>query len=272
MRGVPSFPGRVALIGLIAFASVAVLPSTPAAAQSQCEFDVRPAPRLAYEPRGERCEGLYIELQSTPMNLRVVSLLRGGTLDALEADSTVSVLVVRVPADLVLGDSLRTRIRVVGQPKVAGVNWALDGWAEPNSAFRWNLDEVFRRTGIPLSQVGLAGRTLRVQGIKDPVYVPLEVTGQGRAGNAASDAIHFVFHLPAAAEARVCVVAGGPPACTGTERIQSGGYFDGYFQATLPPAPPGLTPVVVQWRASVGGQQGHDRLDVFLPPVAPPQP
>jgi hypothetical protein len=49
--------------------------------------------------------------------------------------------------------------------------------------------------------------------------------------------------------------------------VQSGGYFDGYFAATLEfgDAPAvGIIPLVVQWRSVDGSSAaGRDRFDIF---------
>lgn len=252
-----SFPVRSMLAGLVLVPPLALAGPTPA--EGQCGLDVQPVGgTLAYMKRqGNRCEGLFVELQSAPRHLRVVSLTKGHAPDL----ETEPLLVIRVPDLSPPGsDSLQATITVLAQPLDPAVNWALDGRAAGADSILWNLDEVFHRLEGPLPRVGIAGRTARKRGLADPVYVPAEITAPG--SGSAGDSIHLVIHLPAAGEARVCVEEETHWCSDILQPLAGGGFYDGYFEARLPPGE-GLVPIVVLWRESGSMDGGRDRFDIY---------
>lgn len=251
--------GRAVWLSMVACAPLLVVDSAPAVAQ-QCEFDVRPVTdqRTGYRPRDTRCEGLYIELQSAPMNLRVVSLLHGSSV--LPRPGPDSRLTVQFP----WSDPSVDNLKLIGLPREAGVNWALDASVDPDSTFEWDLSEVFDSTGVSLSQVGLIGRTAPEDStLDDPVYLPVKVTSSQMAST--TDSIYVVFHLPVAGEARVCLIDLPAAPCTDTLKpIDAGGYYDGFFETSLPGHVNGLTTVAVQWRQAGGSSEvGSDRFRII---------
>ena len=255
----------------------------PPTADAQCKRDVRAlAGELGYRLRGARCEGLYVELQSAPAILRVVALVRGGRLDSQFRSDTIPLadsFLVLVPPDLRALVGLDSTITILSQPIGAGPNWVMDAEAVGSSRFRWNIDEVLRSTDLPPSRVGVvgtatrAGNQPRASGRRDTVYVPLRVVRENAVGSpssTASDSIYFAFHLPSAGYARVCVepadsaqVIRPPLLCTDARQVQVGSYFDGYFEAMLPPGKLGLNHLVVLWRTSAAGPVGRDRLEIL---------
>lgn len=250
---------RVVWFGMVACAPLLAVGPAPAAAQ-QCEFDVRPVAHkgTGYGPRNTRCEGLYIELQSAPLNLRVVSLLHGRS--ELPRPGPDSKLEVQFPRSDLPVDSLK----LIGLPRESGVNWALDALIDPDSTFEWDLSEVFARTDVSLSQVGLIGRgKLDSSTLADPIYVPVKVTSSQM--ESMTDSIHIVFHLPVAGEARVCLIDLPAAPCTDTLKpIDAGGYYDGFFETSLPGPVNGLTTVAVEWRRTGGSSAvGNDRFRII---------
>jgi hypothetical protein len=259
---------HAALICITAFLPAAWL-HTPAAAQ-ECELKVRPIDgRLGYRPRANaRCEGMYVELQSAPVALRVISLMRG-TVDSAALDSARS-LELHIALHTLNLDPVVT---ILAQPTVAGVNWALDvrdtAVAGPDRkqrlAYRWNKFEAFDGTGIALDSIGFVARTRLMRGMQDPVYVPVAVTRSNDKVTADSS-IHVIFHLPGASVARLCVVR---YECVSgdLQPMRSGGYYDGFFQAEIPltgTTPGELLQIVVQWRESGNASEvQRDRFDLF---------
>lgn len=250
-----------------------LLPATflPTGADAQeCELKVRGiAGNMGYGPRkpDSRCEGMYVELQSAPVVLRLVSLIRGRVpTDAILGNEKN--LVIRVPgADTLLKDP----VTVMAQPTMAGVNWALD--VKASGEYSWNKAELFHRTKLQLDNLGFLAVTRRSKGISDPVYVAVEVTAPGEDPTN-SDDVHLIFQLPAASRARLCVArdvgstsSGVSRNCYDAELLRSGGYYDGFFTVTLPLSDEignGIVPIAVEWMEAGSGAISRDRFEAVL--------
>ena len=245
---------RVASVVASVLSALALVLSTAVAASAQqCQLDVRPAEELGYGPRDDRCEGFYVELQSAPTHVRVVSLVRGHRPDS---DSLPDSLELRVAPDPLIATT--EAVAVLARPTIAGLNWAMDGQAAPRRPFAWDLS-VFRRAEIPLESLGFVGVSRRS---RDPVYVPLTVGAPG--GAAEGDSTHVVLHLPFPVDvARLCDVEAAD--CVDLSQMQTGGYFDGYWETSLTTAETrGVRAFQVQWRhSSMGDDVGSDRLEIL---------
>lgn len=211
----------------------------PAGASSQCALSVRPKPGdTGYRERDQRCEGMYVGLQSAPLNVQVISLVKGGL--SYRLDSEIREIEVRVPAALANDAELEKRVLIVGRAREPNLNWALDGFASPGSPMNWKLDDVVRKEQLSSDRIGLFGETKRTDGMGGPVYIPLEVS---RSAGAQAATIELIVRIPPAAAASWSVGTGADrkPA----EPLNA----DGYFRIVLPATPaPEKTRVAVYWR------------------------
>lgn len=243
----------------------------PRSAAGQCQ-DVRvddDSP-VAYKARDGRCEGLYTGLQSAPLNLTVVSLVKGELVDSIAVSSDV--LEVMVPSEHFLaelqGAELNPDITIRGRARDANLNWALDSdpGTRDNRELAWPLSEVVNRASLRLDQLGVFGVTRREGGLGGPVYVPVEVRptrgGEGSV-EMSEGGIEFVFMLPGAGKARVCTREAS--ACEPAEELTTAdGYGDGYFRATFSLSDVGLAPIAVRWRPRGGVGWEVDMLDILV--------
>lgn len=208
-------------------------------ARAQCR-DVEAQPGDAgYKPRGERCEGMYIGRQSAPINIQVVSLVKGG----LDVPQSVEEVEIRIPE--ALADSLSKNVSIVGDTREANLHWALDSTdpLRPGEAIPWNL-EVLRKVGLKSERLGLYGRTTHESGLGGPIFVPVVVTAPG-ASVPSDEPIELVFRIPAAAGA--CWSDGTGNGCRQPASLLNA---DGYFRIEIPPGEPGPATLAFRWRPS----------------------
>lgn len=210
-------------------------------ARAQCrDLEAQPGD-AGYKPRGERCEGMYVGRQSAPINIQVVSLVKGG-LDVPQAIDEVRIHVPRALADI---DSLSHDVSIVGDTREANLHWALDSTEplRPGQAISWDL-EVLRRVRLESKRLGLYGRTTHESGLGGPIFVPVAVTAPG-ASVPADAPIELVFRIPAAARACLFDTSNG-----GCSQRASPLNADGYFRIVIPPGEPGPTTLAFRWYPS----------------------
>jgi len=210
------------------------------AARAQCR-DVEAQPGDAgYKPRGERCEGMYVGRQSAPINIQVVSLVKGG----LDIPQAVEEVKIHVPKTLAAIDSLSDNVSVVGDTREANLYWALDSAnpLRPGQAISWDL-EVLRQVPLESERLGLYGKTTHVSGLGGPIFVPVAVTGPGESIPADAP-IELVFRIPAAA--RACLSDETDDGCSWAKSLDAHG-ANGYFRIEIPPGEPGLATLAFRW-------------------------
>lgn len=240
--------------------------TVPARLSAQCRLHVEAVDdaSVAYRDRDNRCEGLYVGLQSAPLALQVVSLVKGG----LDVDIADRVVTLAVPsAESLSTHGLAVDVDILGRAREANLNWALDARAADleDRQLEWDLT-VVREAGLEVDRLGLFGETRKEHG--SPVYVPLDVQRDASAPGT----IEFVFLLPAAADARLCTEYN---ACAIIARphTTAAGYFDGYFVADLPrdqlekaaAAGGGVATLTVRYRPHGRSwlEGGTDRVDIY---------
>lgn len=224
-------------------------------ADAQCPLKARPRPgATGYQPRLDGCEGLYIQLQSAPINLQVVSLVRHA-LRVPEGDTAH----VHVPAN---PESLRTPITIVGRGREANLNWALDGDARPGAPLRWLLKAVVRTVDLDAERLGIFGETRKANGLGGPIYVPVDVRGvrepyPGHAG-AVPPPVELVLRIPGAGalEHRM----------SGTDWVRETPINgDGYFAIVIQSPEQGVRSVEIRWRPSDSLRPGPpESLSIFF--------
>ena len=252
-----------ARLGLAATVLVVGSLFAPRSGAAQCrEVRVDRESPTAYAERDNRCEGLYVGLQSAPLNLEVVSLVKGGLAGSVAHRSDT--LLVAVPsAHMLAEEDLVTDVAIRGRARNANLNWALDSERRDRRELAWPLQDVVTPAGLDLEDLGLFGETRRAGGLGGPVYVPVEIRAPGGSQPGAGDGIEFVFMLPAAGSASVCPK--GDPGCVEADELsRSDGYGDGYFRAFLDPGADGLVPVAVRWRPRGGVTENVDLLDIVV--------
>ncbi|HJR67769.1 MAG TPA: hypothetical protein VJ802_15155 [Gemmatimonadaceae bacterium] len=231
--------------------AVALVALAPRVAMSQCDASVKPAPgEVGYKKRPYACEGMYIGLQSAPVGVQVVSLVRGSLRYSKEAPSD-SVLYVKARPS---ASRLEPEVRVIGRARQANLHWALDGSVRVDRPMRWNLETVVKPMELDSAKIGVYG-VARRRGpdgsLGGPIFVPLEIT-RARAASA-SEPVELIVRVPMAAELCWLVQKPGavqPVANTSCERRVSpvDGNPDGYFRIVIPPLPEGEHQLAIRWR------------------------
>ena len=242
----------------------------PRSGAAQCQdMRVDSDSPVAYKDRGGRCEGLYTGLQSAPLNLTVVSLVKGELVDSIAASSDI--LQVMVPSEHFLaelqGAELEPDITIRGRARDANLNWAMDSdpATRADRPLSWPLSDVVNPASLKLDQLGVFGVTRRKGGLGGPVFVPVEVRpiDGGKGSVEVSDSIEFVFMLPGAGRARVCTREA--ETCKPAEELTTAdGYGDGYFRAIISLSEVGLAPIAVRWRPRGGVGWEADMLDLLV--------
>jgi hypothetical protein len=239
-------------LGVAAGGFAALVAIVPVPAAAQCDASVKPAPgEVGYKKRDYACEGMYVGLQSGPIGVQVVSLVRG----ALRYTS-------ELPADGLLYVKVRhrshrldPRVRVIGRARQANLHWALDGAVRFDSVLRWDLAKVVRPMRLENTSIGLYGVTHRLgpdANLGGPVFVPLEVTPS--EDPAPTEAVELVVRVPAAAEICWSVSKRDAPPAEGlsaqcTPKVGPiDGNADGYFRIVIPPMSDGEHRVAIRWR------------------------
>ena len=233
-------------------AAIAFIALAPPAVGAQCDASVKPAPgEVGYKKRPYACEGMYIGLQSAPVGVQVVSLVRG-TLGYRTEGESDSVLFVKTRHNV---SKLEPQVRVIGRARKANLHWALDGVVPVSNPLRWDLGTVVKPMKLDSTLIGIYGlarRRVVEGGVGSPVFVPLEVTRSEHPANTAS--VELIVRIPAAA-ALCWTVRGGRnvpplPSTPGCEPSVPpiDGNADGYFKIVIPPQAEGEHQVLIRWR------------------------
>ena len=230
---------------------VALVALAPRVAMAQCDASVKPAPgEVGYKKRPYACEGMYIGLQSAPVGVQVVSLVRG----ALRYSKTPSDSVLYVKARP-SASRLEPEVRVIGRARQANLHWALDGAVRVDSQMRWNLKAVVKPMELDSAKIGVYGLARRRGpdgSLGGPIFVPLEIT-RARA-TSGSEPVELIVRVPMAAE--LCWStrnADEPQPVANTPRCEprispTDGNPDGYFRIVIPPQPEGERQLAIRWR------------------------
>lgn len=250
MIGSRAMIGRASVIpGLL----VALLGAEPSVANAQgssdCDSKVKPAPgRIGYKKRSYGCEGLFVGLQSAPLGVQVVSLVRG----SIAFDTTQSLMWVSVGGDRVPSPA---PVRVVGRARQANLHWALDTEVSPGKALTWDLREVIRPAELRSETIGLYGVMAPTENAPGgPVFVPLEISkappAPAASGNA-GQSLQLIVRVPAAGQLCWSMRPHGSAAATDSscKKINPvGGNADGYFEIEIPSTAPRAFDVILRWR------------------------
>ncbi|HEX6048354.1 MAG TPA: hypothetical protein VFZ21_03775 [Gemmatimonadaceae bacterium] len=198
-----------------------------------------------YQPRGNRCEGMFVGLHSAPLKVQVVSLVTGGLRYDLAQDTLLYIHVPPLPAKL---SSVRAVV-LQGRGREANLNWALDASTGLSSSLTWELSQVVRPRGITSNRIGLAAQA-RTSALGDPLFIPLGVSRDPTARPGTGDSLELIVRVPGASGARWAFATdtgcrGGEGAgCRGAVRLN----VDGYFRIVIPPGPEGEATLAVFWR------------------------
>lgn len=246
----------VALLGVSAALGAGAWPRVAEAQRADCPLKVRPkSGSTGYQNRdttgGVVCEGMFIGEQSVPLNVRVVSLLKGGLGYALGDSPGNSQLYVHLPpssADL----SPSQPVVVQGRARRANLNWALDATVRPGSSgLPWDLDWTIHPEALPGDQLGLFGQ-IRTSELGDPLFVPVVVSRSRSMPAAAPGPIALVIHIPGAARVQ-WFDASSRASCPGQkDACHEVKGTDGYFAIPIPRLTgesPGILPIGILWRA-----------------------
>lgn len=223
----------------------------PRPAGAQCDASVKPAPgAVGYQKRPYACEGMYIGLQSAPVGVQVISLVRGTLDDITKDERSDSVVYIKVRHK---GPRLDPEVRVIGRPRQANLHWALDGTVRVGSYIRWNLGTVVKPMELDSAKIGIYGLA-KLHGadgtLGGPVFVPLEVTRD--SGDTGADEMELIVRIPMASELCWSLAEGKAaqkfamtPSCVRkVPPINS----DGYFRIEIPKQPPGERALAIRWR------------------------
>lgn len=224
-------------------AALLIAGASPLSAQRYgCALRLQPwSDSTGYRLRNNRCEGMYVGLQSGSPIVQVISFVKGGLRYEVQGGAGGdSVLTVRAPARLFPGG----RVLVRGSARESNLNWALDAEIPAVGGFRWDLREVVIPHGLGSDRIGLMGEAEAVaEGRPRRFYVPLEIRGSGPPPR--SDSTELVVKLQSAVAMRWGIQ--GTDATYAAQRLN----MDGYFRIMLPPADtahPEQT-IIIRWRA-----------------------
>jgi hypothetical protein len=227
---------RVAALVVVGLLAAGARPPRAGAQHHECLLRVQPRDgETGYHDRGQRCEGMYVGLQSAPVNVQVVSLVKGGLHYDLARDR---LLYVRVPAITGLRDPVVLR----GRGRESNLNWALDASLAPGGRLVWNLTDVIVREQLSSDRIGIFGQTVEHRaGFADTVFVPLAVGGS-EAPEASRDSIELIVKIPGASGLRWALDPGGEQ--HPSERLN----VDGYFRIVVPPGRAEQVALDLYWR------------------------
>ena len=236
---------------LCAAVVLTIIDTSAASAQrkTDCDLKVKPAPGdIGYKKRSYGCEGMYVGLQSAPLGVQVVSIVRG----TLAFDSATHLRYVFVGAD---SKSVSSDVRVIGRARRANLHWAFDGEVSPGRPLTWDLREVIHNAELKSETVGLYGLVSPAAGATGgPSFVPVAIRGSPDADpTKAGESVELIVRIPAAAAlcwsiARVSEERkqGIPKKCTAIDPFK--GNADGYFQITIADPEPGEHQLALRWR------------------------
>lgn len=243
----------------MALALGAVLGSDVAWAQqatdAACALNVKTdGASTSYQKREYGCEGIYVGLQSAPLNVQIVSLVRG----SFNLGQGVRSMMIRTSPLAGLDSDFDLRTQVLGRARIANLNWAMDGFAKADSPMVWNLEAVVRPLELETVQVGVTGLRERQSGLAGPVFMPVAITPTDAALPHQAP-IEMVVRIPAASAAQWSLAPGD--AWDDASDVHAA---DGYFGITLPAGPPGILRVLVRWRARGTPAWGEpERLSIY---------
>lgn len=233
--------------GALAIGVISAAVASPLSAQRyECALRLQPwsAP-TGYRVRNDRCEGMYVGLQSGAI-VQVISLVKGGLRYDLQGrsgrvagDSVLNVYVPQLPAQF--GPTVSVR----GSARESNLNWALDATLSHGHPLRWNLRDVITPEKLSSDRIGLAGAAEAVSGGRRRlVYIPVEIRRDAAVAGA-SDSTEVVVKIPSAAE------MGWSTRGTDVLHMAQRLNMDGYFRIMLPPtnAAPAEQTLILWWRA-----------------------
>lgn len=237
--------GRMTL-GILAIGVIsAAVPSSLPAQRYQCALRLQPwsAP-TGYRLRNDRCEGMYVGLQSGEI-VQVISIVKGGLRYDLQGrsgrvagDSVLNVYVPPLPAQY--GPTVSVR----GSARESNLNWALDATLSHGHPLRWNLRDVITPEQLSSDRIGLVGAAeVGSGGRRRLVYIPVRIRRGGAAAEA-PDSTEVVVKIQSAAE--MGWTLRGTDVLHMAQRLN----MDGYFRIMLPPtnAAPGEQTISIWWR------------------------
>lgn len=223
-------------------ATASLITADPINGQSavDCRLKVEPVSgETGYKNRNGLCEGMYVALQSAPLNLQVVSYVTDRELtlqkDAVGQEGSVR-LRPRTP------ESLSSEpVLLVGRTRQANLNWALDVEVRPSerdTGVTWDLKPVVWEKKLVDEDVLIgvyAQRPVTTSPFDDPVFVPVEVRVPGSGTEVLSDSLELVVRIPGASAVRWILPSDGPE---GTRHqlkgIGQGLNADGFFRLLIP--------------------------------------
>jgi hypothetical protein len=250
---------------VLILAGVIAVAASARAQGTECPLTVKPRDdTTGYKRRGDRCEGMFIGLQSAPLKVQVVSLVNGGLHYDLHNDALLYIHVPSLPANVSAGGP----VVLQGRGREANLNWALDATAPVGSSLKWELTPVIIPQALTSDRIGLVA-LVRPSALSDPLFIPLGVTGVPAAARATRDLRELVVRVPGAsgvrwspATGKDCpnVVGGG---CREATRLNA----DGYFRIVVPAGPEGEAPLAIYWRPR--GSQAYnevpEQIRIFRP-------
>jgi hypothetical protein len=243
-----AYPARgLMTLGVLAIGVIsAAVPSPLPAQRYECALRLQPwSAATGYRLRTDRCEGMYVGLQSGEI-VQVVSLVKGGLHYDLQGrpgrvagDSVLNVHVPRLPGQF--GPTVSVR----GSARESNLNWALDATLSHGHPLRWNLRDVITPEQLSSDRIGLVGAAEAVSGgRRRRVYIPVEIR-RGAAAADAPDSTEVVVKIQSAAE------MGWSTRGTDVLHMAQRLNMDGYFRIMLPPthAAPEEQTINLWWRA-----------------------
>ncbi len=250
---------RMLVVGAIAF--IVAAPSL--SAQGDCALTVKPrGDSTGYRKRGVRCEGMFVGLQSAPLKVQVVSLIKGGLRYDVARDSLLFIQVPWLPAAV----NPRDTVVLQGRGREANLNWALDAFARESTSVRWELDQVIRPEGLNSERIGLVAQA-HTSALRDPLFIPLGVSRDSAVRATSADSLELVVRIPSASAVRWAFASddkcadGVSASCQEASRLN----VDGYFRIKMPPGPRGEVSLAIYWRArgSPGFNEVPEHLRIF---------
>ena len=141
--------------------------------------------RLAYQARGNRCEGFYLAGYGA-QSIELVSLTLGPIVFPLQAGITLNV---SAP-----GSSATVHVRAV--PKPPRMAYRMDAVLNPGAVLEWPVNDVLLPENISAGRIGVFGWK---EGGQTRTYVPLRVV-QGQSAAASAPAPLLTIRLSFDAE------------------------------------------------------------------------
>jgi len=257
---------RTACVLILAGVIAGVAGAASALAQgSDCPLTVKPRDdTTGYRRRGDRCEGMFIGLQSAPLKVQVVSLVNGGLHYDLHNDALLYIHVPSLPANVSTGGP----VVLQGRAREANLNWALDAAAPVGSSLKWELTPVIIPQALTSDRIGLVA-LVRPSALSDPLFIPLGVSRDAAAPPPSRDSLELVVRVPGASGVRWSPAIGKdcPNAVSASCREAARLNADGYFRIVVAAGPEGEVPLAIYWRPR--GSQAYnevpEQIRIFRP-------